>query len=394
MDPGGPLGPMGGAVRAERDLVPRGRAHRGIGGEDGATLDEKSLREVRRDHRAGTDVLPGSSPRDRRPGARAEQEHGFEPILLEAPRILVVLGPTGTGKTRTAVEVAERLDGEVVGCDALQVYRGFEVATAKPEPDLRERVAHHLVDVADPRRDFSVADYVRLADRAIAEIAARGRVPLVAGGTGMYLRGLLRGLVGAPPRDAHLRERIRRLALRFGAKRLHRWLSRLDRESAERLHPGDTQRIVRALEIALAGGLPWSEALRRHGTWSGSAERYRAVKFGLDADRDVLARRLDARVEDYFRSGLVEEVRSLLEQGVPPRANAFKAIGYREVLAAVLAGESPEATLDAVRVNTRRFAKRQRTWFRKEPHVTWLDADAGPVALAERIVRTWGEPAL
>ncbi len=273
----------------------------------------------------------------------------------------------------------------MVGCDALQLYRGFDVATAKPSWEERRRVAHHLVDVADPRRDFSVADYVRLAERAIEEIQGRGRLPLVVGGTGMYLRGLLRGIVPGPARIPFLRERLRRLAARHGAPRLHRWLLHLDADSARRLPQGDTQRIVRALEVALSGEPTWSATLRSHGTWSGPSERYRSVKFGLDLDREVLGRRLDERVDAYFGAGLADEVSSLLVLGVPPEANAFKAIGYREVLAALRTGVGPDTVREEVKKNTRRFAKRQRTWFRSESGVRWLDAASGPEALAERI---------
>lgn len=301
------------------------------------------------------------------------------------------MGPTGTGKTATALLLAERLEGEIVGCDALQVYRGFDVATAKPSVQDRRRIPYHLVDVVDPWQDFSVADYIREADRIIGEIAHRGRVPLVAGGTGMYLRGLLRGIVPAPARDPALRERLRGMAARHGSSRLHRWLGRVDPDSARRLAPGDRQRVVRALEVALTGHERWSETLRRDGTWQDEAERYPCLKIGLDMDRSTHDRRLEARVDAYFRAGLVEEVRALIAQGVPPEANAFKAIGYREVLASLRRGDDPEKSREEVQANTRRFAKRQRTWFRKEPGVTWLDAAEGPDALAAHIERLWQE---
>lgn len=248
---------------------------------------------------------------------------------------------------------------------------------------------HHLVDVADPRVDFSVADYVTRAEHAIAEIGRRGRVPLVVGGTGMYLRGLLRGLVPAPARDVALRRRLRAMAERFGAPRLHRLLARLDRTTAERLSPGDTQRIVRALEVALAGGATWSQTLRERGTWRDGGDRFVALKFGLDGDREAIGRRLDARVERFFAAGLADEVRSLLAQGVPPGANALKAIGYREVVAALRSGADPEQTLAEVQRSTRRLAKRQRTWFRREPGVLWLDALYDADRIADRIATRW-----
>jgi len=297
----------------------------------------------------------------------------------------VIVGATGTGKSEVALLCAERLGGEIVGCDALQVYAGFDVGTAKPSQAERARVPHHLVDVADPRTDFSVAEYVRRADDAIRGIAARGRVPVVVGGTGMYLRALLRGLISAAARDEALRARLRRMAERFGSPRLHRWLAGKDPASAARIPPKDTQRIVRALELAMAGVTTWGLALAREGTWDSGAERYAALKVGLALERDPLYERLDARVDRFFDDGLVDEVRALLGMGIPAEANAFKAIGYREVLAALRAGAPPDAVREEVKRNTRRYAKRQRTWFRGEPGVVWLDAAAGSVVTAQRI---------
>lgn len=269
------------------------------------------------------------------------------------------------------------------------MYAGFDAATAKPSAEARRRVRHHLVDVADPRRDFTVADYVRLAEEAIEEIRARGRVPIVVGGTGMYLRGLLRGIVPAPPRDEALRARLRAMALRFGSERLHRWLGRLDPASAGRLQATDTQRILRGLEVALRSGKRWSELLRREGTWGAGVDRYAALKVGLDRDRAQLAEVLRERVERFFEAGLVEEVRGLLAQGVPEGSNAFKGIGYREVLAALRSGADPRSVLEEVVRNTLRYVKRQRTWFRKEPGVVWMDASAGPERLAATIAGLW-----
>lgn len=297
----------------------------------------------------------------------------------------MIVGPTGTGKSEVAVEVAGRLDGEIVGCDALQVYRGFDAGTAKPSPRQRRAVPHHLIDVADPHRDFSLAEYVRLAEEALSGIASRGRLPIVVGGTGLYLRGLLRGVVHAPPRDAALRERLRRMAARRGLPRMHRWLRGLDPVSAARLHPGDRQRVLRALEVVLAGGEPLGRAIERRGTWAAGRERFANVKAGLDARMEWLVPRLERRVRAFFEAGLVEETRRLLA-GVPREANAFKAIGYREVLRR-LDGDLGEAELAAeVLRNTRRYVKRQRTWFKKEPGVHWLDAAQSPELLAESIV--------
>lgn len=234
-----------------------------------------------------------------------------------------------------------------------------------------------------------MADYVRSAESIVSEIAGRGRVPIVAGGTGLYLRGLMRGVVDAPARDARLRDRLRRVARRRGAASLHRWLQRRDPESAARLAPGDTQRLVRALELALSGESTWSERLRREGSWGSGKERYAALKIGLDLGRDLHNRRLEQRVDRFFEAGLVQEVVRLLDEGVPRQANAFKAIGYREVLEGLDRGLELPAVIDEVKRNTRRYAKRQRTWFRSEPNVVWLDLSAGPEELIASVMKMW-----
>ena len=277
----------------------------------------------------------------------------------------------------------------MVGCDALQVYRGLDAATAKPSRDERERVPHWLLDIADPRCDYSLAEYVRDADAAIAAILARGGVPVVVGGSGMYLRGLLKGIVAALPRDEALRARLTAQIARFGARRVHRLLATLDPESAKRVGPEDAQRIVRALELALLSGETWSATLARSGTWSGGEERYRALKFGLDLDRNVLASRLAARVGAFFEADLEGEVDRLLAQGVPETANAFKGIGYREILSAKRQRRDAADTREAIVVATRQYAKRQRTWFRKEPGLVWLDASSGIDALVATVVSAW-----
>jgi tRNA dimethylallyltransferase len=247
------------------------------------------------------------------------------------------------------------------------------------------------VDVCDPRRDYSLADYVRDAEEAIGAIAARGHVPVVVGGTGMYLRGLLKGIVPLPPRDEALRDRLRALAARHGSERLWRLLSSRDPESARRIPPGDRQRVVRALELVFTAEGTWSDRLASEGTWAGQPERYPAMKFGLTVERDVHAKYLAGRVDAFFAEGLVDEVRALLASGVPASANAFKAIGYREVLAALSSGHDPEEAREAIVTATRRYAKRQRTWFAREPGVTWLPASEGEERLVARIVSAWEE---
>jgi len=306
-----------------------------------------------------------------------------------ASALLVLVGPTGSGKSDLALTLAQALDCEIVGCDALQVYRGFDVATAKPSIEDRRRVPHHLIDCIDPASDFSLADYVRLAEAAVAQITGRQRLPFIVGGSGMYLRGLLRGVIVAPPRNAELRDRLRAIVRRGGGDRLRAWLERMDPESAQRIPPGDLQRTLRAIELGYSPGENWSERLRDAGTWETGRERFSALKIGLAIDPEKAAHRLDARVDAFFDAGLVEEVRKPPDEGLSPSANAFKAIGYREVLSALLRGEDANAVRDEVKRKTRRYAKRQRTWFRREPGLQWLDGHAEPPWLVARIVDLW-----
>jgi tRNA dimethylallyltransferase len=332
--------------------------------------------------------LSGPPARDDSRGSGRDSPGAVYPPILD---ILVILGPTGTGKSELAYELARRLNGEIVNCDALQVYRGFDAATAKPPDDHRRLVPHHAVDCVEPSEDFNLAAFVRMAEKAIAGIAERRRVPVVAGGTGMYLRGLVKGIVSSPPRDERLRSRIHAIGHRRGTAALHRWLRRLDPESAARLPASDGQRLARAIEFSLLSDGTWSERLHGQGSWERGADRYRALKIGLTMDRPRLYERLDQRVDRFFEAGLVEEVRQRLADGVPATANAFKAIGYREVLSALSEGRDPEGVRDQVKRSTRRFAKRQWTWFRREQNVTWLDAELGTASLVVQVEELWKE---
>lgn len=276
-----------------------------------------------------------------------------------------------------------------MGFDAVQVYRGLDAATAKPPREQRDRVRHHVLDCVDPRTDFSLAAFLALAERALEEIRARGVPAILAGGTGLYLRGLLRGIVPAPPRDARLRARLHALADRRGPTALHRLLARIDPESARRLSPSDTQRVARAVEFGLLAGEPFSARLAGTGTWASGRERFATLKVGLTLERAELYGRLDRRVEAFFAGGLVEEVERLLASGLPPGSNALKAIGYREVAAALASGGDPHAVVEDVKRNTRRYAKRQLTWFRGEPDVVWLDAGSGIPPLVGTVLARW-----
>jgi len=296
---------------------------------------------------------------------------------MERPRIriLVLAGPTASGKTALAIELALRLGGEIVNADSQQVYRGLDVGTAKPSAAERARVPHHLLDVVAPGQDMDAARYVAMADQAIAAIAARGRFPVVVGGTGLYLRALLHGVVPAPGRDPALRARLEEEAARLGRPALHARLAAVDAEAAARIGPMDLVRIVRALEIA-EGGRRSSEL---HAAHRFQDQRYSAILFALDPPRAELHARIAARVEAMFAGGLLEEAGVLLGSfgGRPPERIP---IGYREAIATLRGDISLEEAVRRVEIAHRRYARRQVIWLRKEPGVRWIappfDADA------------------
>ena len=278
----------------------------------------------------------------------------------------IVLGPTGSGKSALAISLALAVGGEIVNCDSLQVYRGFDVGTAKtPEPE-RRGVPHHLIDLADPGQLFTAGDYSEQARAALREIRARKRIPIVVGGTGFYLRVLLEGLFSGPSQDASIRERLKKK----GPARLHRLLTRLDEQASKRIHPNDTNKIIRALEVRLIEGKPVSELfLKGRNRLTG----FQAIKIGLNPPRKLLYQRLDARCAGMFQRGLTEEVRELLRQGVARAAKPFESIGYKQALAVLEKRMTMEQALESTRKDTRHYAKRQMTWFRKEVGVLWLE---------------------
>ncbi len=280
--------------------------------------------------------------------------------------LIVILGPTGAGKSALAVNVAETFHGEIVNCDSLQIYRGFNVGTAKTDKPERRGIPHHLIDVADPDEVYSAGDYARDARRIIGDISARGSLPVIAGGTGFYLRALLEGLPDLPDRDDTLRRRLAdRNRRRPGS--LHRILSRLDPAAASRIHARDTQKVTRALEIRLLTHQPAPSRA--------SAEAlagYRTLKIGLNPDRAVLYERLDARAAEMFRCGLIEEVKDLLDAGCTGHEKPFESLGYRQALEYLRGTLSLDEAIASTQLETRQYAKRQWTWFRRDAQVHWL----------------------
>jgi tRNA dimethylallyltransferase len=284
------------------------------------------------------------------------------------PLVVVLLGPTASGKTALSLAVAERFDGEIVSCDSVAVYRDFEIGTAKPTAAERAQVPHHCIDIVSPERDYSAGDYQRDGRLAIAEIAARGRLPIVTGGTGLYLRALLEGLFDGPRRSEPLRARLRRSAALHGAGWLSRLLGRLDAAAANRIHANDTPKLIRAIEVSLETRRPITDA------WSEGAEPlagYRILRIGLAPERAALYARIDRRAAAMFERGLVAEIERLVAKYGGER-RIFDALGYRQARQLV-AGELTEAqAIEAAQRGHRNYAKRQFTWFRREPGVRWL----------------------
>jgi tRNA dimethylallyltransferase len=289
------------------------------------------------------------------------------------PLLVVLLGPTASGKTALSLALAEKFAGEVVSCDSVAVYRDFEIGTAKPSAAERAQVPHHCIDIVSPEREYSAGDYQRDGRAAIAEIAARGRLPIVTGGTGLYLRALLEGLFDGPQRSEPLRARLRRSAARHGAGWLARVLERIDLAAAERIHANDTPKLIRALEVSLEARRPITEA------WTAGTEPltgFRILRIGLAPERAALYQRIDARAAAMFERGLVAETERLIAKYGGERRVLYPrildALGYRQARQ-LLAGELTEAqAIEAAQRGHRNYAKRQLTWFRREPEVRWL----------------------
>jgi len=285
-------------------------------------------------------------------------------------KIVIILGPTASGKTDLAVRLAERFDGEIVNADSMQVYRGMDIGTAKPSPELRHRVPHHLIDIADPDQDFSASDFRREAAKAIADIARRSKRAFIVGGTGLYIRALLQGLVDSPSGVGEVRLELEEEARRHGNEALLGELANVDPVTAERLHPNDLVRIIRALEVYRMTGKPISKQRSSHGF---SGDYYCVLKLGLTVDRRELYERIDRRVDRMMGDGLVDEVRTLLALGFSPQLKALRSIGYRQICA-YLSGEYPlDEGVRLIQRDTRRYAKRQMTWFKNDKEINWVE---------------------
>ena len=287
--------------------------------------------------------------------------------------IICIAGPTASGKTALAVELAKEFDGEVVSCDSMQVYRRMDIGTAKPTEEERQGIPHHMLDVAEPDEDFSVSRYCAMAGPIVDDILARGKTAIIAGGTGLYMDSLIRGNDFAPYPATGRREELEERADREGIQPLMDWLKDIDPDSAARLHLSDRKRIIRALEVYLETG----ETITAHNLKTQAIPpKYSPLWLGLDfSQRSELYRRIDLRVDLMLEAGLIREIQALLASGIPPKCTAMQAIGYKEFVSALEGhGTIPEAAAQ-VQQSSRRYAKRQLTWFRRNDHMNWLIRD-------------------
>ncbi|MCP4692757.1 MAG: tRNA (adenosine(37)-N6)-dimethylallyltransferase MiaA [Desulfobacterales bacterium] len=287
---------------------------------------------------------------------------------MEKPGVIIICGPTGVGKTSSAIEAARRFEGEIVGADSMQIYRFMDIGTAKPTPGERASVPHHMIDFLDPDEPFDAAMYADMADKKIREIQGRGALPFIVGGTGLYIKALIHGLFGQGRGDAAVRDRLRREAEELGADALHRRLAARDPEAAKRIHPNDSYRIIRALEVHETSGAAIST---HHADHRFGARRHRSLKIGLAMDRPALYERIDRRVDAMLASGLQDEVRLLLRMGYAETLKSMQSIGYRH-MAECIQGRTPwEEAIRTLKRDTRRYAKRQMTWFKADPEIKW-----------------------
>jgi len=300
--------------------------------------------------------------------------------MTNGPPVVVIAGPTATGKTTSAVGLARALDGELVGADSIQVYRGFDIGSAKPTPKELGGIPHHLIDVVDPDQEIDAAAYAKRADDAIESIASQGRLPIVVGGTGLWIRALLRGLVEVPPVDPTVRASLEARAEAMGAAGLHAQLAEVDPLTAKAVHPNDRVRIIRALEVFEQVGVPLGELREAHAL---GAPRYRAVFVVLDLDRHRHDSIIGARIDRMLSEGWVDETRKLRSQW-GDEVRALGSVGYRELLAHLRDGVPMEETRRSIRKSTRTYARRQRTWFQSEPGVSWFSESERLVQPKER----------
>jgi tRNA dimethylallyltransferase len=303
--------------------------------------------------------------------------------MINKPDLVIILGPTASGKTDLAIRLAERFNGEIVNADSMQVYRGMDIGTAKPPIRLRQGIPHHLIDIVDPEMDFSASDFRSTATRAIADICGRGKPVFIVGGTGLYIRALLQGLVDSPSGAGGVRQELEERAKLGGNEALHGELFRVDPDTAARLHPNDMVRIIRALEVYHLTGRPISHDRNAHGF---SGDYYRTLKIGLSVERRELYARIDQRVERMIAQGLVEEVKSFLDHGYSPRLKALRSIGYCQICAYLSGEYGLDEAVRLIKRDTRRYAKRQMTWFNTDGEIKWVEYSDNFASICRNVI--------
>ena len=294
-------------------------------------------------------------------------------------RLICLLGPTAVGKTEIAIQLAQHLNAEIISVDSRQIYRQMDIGTAKPTPEEQQAARHHLIDCVDISQPISVADYQSLADTAIADIQDRGKRVLLVGGAGLYFRAVVDGLFEGPGADPSLRKRLEAEASQHGVDALHNRLRACDPESADRIHPNNVVRVIRALEVYELTGTPMSQLQQQ---WHPEKQRYPFIAFGIMMPRALLYRRIEQRVDVMLANGLIAEVESLLAAGYARDSVALQSFGYRELIAYLDGNCTYMEAVSQLKRNTRRFAKRQLTWFRKDTRIEWLDRESTPDIVA------------
>ena len=302
--------------------------------------------------------------------------------------VVAVLGPTATGKSALALAIAERCNGEIINCDSTAVIRGFDIGTDKVPLAERRGVPHHLIDIVDPTAEYTAAQYARDAAAVIRDVHARGRLPIVAGGTGFYFRALTRGLFPGPGRDAACRARLDAIAARRGVERLHRMLARVDPASAARIQPRDQKRLVRALEVYFLTGRPLTDHFAETTSLIPDAT---VLAIGVTLPAALIAERVARRVDEQFARGLLDEIRTMLASGVPEDARPFGGLVYRQALEHLRGVRDEAATRALIVQENRRYAKRQLTWFRKEPNLTWFEGPGESAGTIASVLRFLGD---
>ena len=291
----------------------------------------------------------------------------------EKPKIVIICGPTGIGKTSVAIDIACAVNGEIISADSMQIYRYMDIGTAKPTPEEQSRVRHHIVDIVDPDENFDAAKFSKRAHEKIVELYNSGIVPLVVGGTGLYIKAAVHGLFDAEAVNLDIRKRLKKESSISGSGLLHKRLAACDPDAADKIHPNDTYRIIRALEMVEATGKPISEHQVDHGFME---KRYRVIKIGLSMERKALYDRINQRVDVMIEKGLVDEVKDLLNKGYSENLKSMQSIGYRHIVDFIKKRLSWDETVRTLKRDSRRYAKRQMTWFKADPEIVWLGLES------------------